>query len=255
MTHRVRPVLSCALIVLTMMAAHRTSIAGDPMEPVRLWIEPGSASAAPGYYVDEMQLAPRQLTLGERRRSGVAAQTRIIARSDTSAVIGVTAVDDSIVTEYSCFVRLHEGTWKLAAVRTMPYLQEVRARRDALHAAAERSPEEDSELARLSLVVGSDDDIRAYVRANKDALQRIVDLYRARKVTQALKLAKTIFIVDIDEPADTASSRLELILGGMHDSVVGILYVPHPEDVPAMTPSDMILVEEVEPTFYVFRTM
>ena len=233
-----------------------------------MWIDPGSAASAHTRYVDEMQMSPRQPTLGASLRVGNAVRTRLIHRSDTAAVVSVTvsSVDssanavgitsaDSVVTEYSCFVRLHEGAWKLSAVRSLPHLSELRSRRAALQANTARSADEQAELERVSLVVGTNDALRMHIRANRNVLQRIVDLYRARKVTQALKLARTVSIIDIDEPADAASSRLELIIGGMHDSVVGIMYVPHPEDVPAMTPSDIIMVEEVEPMFYVFKTM
>ena len=86
-------------------------------------------------------------------------------------------------------------------------------------------------------------------------LQRIIDLYRAGKRSQALKLARTINIVEIDEADDEGSARIEFILGGIHDSAMGVLYAPRREDVPRMTPSGYIYVEEVTPTFSVFRSL
>lgn len=238
-----------------LLHAHRESKTGEPSDPVQQWISGSNA------------LMHMQGTAVENRAKDALPQpcrgrgmegrpdVRIIQHDDTSAVVVVSGTSDGEPCEQYCFVERDEGSWRIVAVKTTPFLAELRSTRDALNGLEQRTAEQDAELTRYRLLTGADASLREYVVQHEATLQRIIDLYRAGKRSQALKLARTINIVEIDEADDEGSARIEFILGGIHDSAMGVLYAPRREDVPRMTPSGYIYVEEVTPTFSVFRSL
>lgn len=228
---------------------------GDPVQAVQEWMYEHSSGmpAERGLHgAPESELLPQPCT---DNVSGSNPDLRTLQRQADHAVIVVSAMHGVESCEQYCFLQRIDAMWTIIAVKTMPYLTELRSARDALDRIEQRTPEQEAELVRYRLLTGADAGLRAYAAQNEPILQRIVELYQAGKRSQALKQARTINIIEIDEADDEGSARIEFILGGMHDTAVGMLYAPRREDLPRLTPSGFIYIEEVTPTFFVFRSM
>jgi hypothetical protein len=247
------------LLVVSLMCALMLPVPiqgqlGDPEQAVREWmLEHSSGMPAER----GLHSAPKREPLPQPctdKVSGGDPDIRTLQRQEDQAVIVVSAMQGVESCEQYCFLQRIDAMWTIIAVKTMPYLAELRSARDALDRIEQRTPEQEAELARFRVLTGADAGLRAYAMQNEPILRRIVDLYQSGKRSQALKLARSINIIEIDEGDDEGSARIEFILGGMHDTAVGLLYVPRQEDVPHLTPSGFIYVEEVLPSFSVFRS-
>ena len=251
---RVLALISLSLVCSWQLSAQRGIRAGEPSDAVQRWISGFGAT----YWGDGTAVEVRAKKVLSQPCSGMEKgsrpDVRVIQRHDTSAVVVVSGKSDGEPCEQYCFVERDDTSWSIVAVTTMPFLSELRSARDALFRLEQRTAEQDTELTRYQLLTGADAGLRGFVVQHQATLQRIVDLYQAGKRSQALKLARTINIVEIDEADDEGSARIEFILGGLHDTAVGILHAPRREDLPRLSPLGYIYVEEVTPTFSVFRS-
>lgn len=259
MMSRMSSIVHTLLLVVSLMCALMLPVPiraqlGDPAQAVREWMLEHSSGmpAERGLHgAPESDLLPQPCT---DNVSGSNPDIRTLQRQADHAVIVVSAMHGVESCEQYCFLKRIDAMWTIIAVKTMPYLTELRSARDALDRIEQRTPEQEAELARYRLLTGADAGLRAYAVQNEPILRRIVDLYQAGKRSQALKLARTINVVEIDEGDDDGSARIEFLLGGLHDTAVGIMYVPRRDDLPLLTPSGFIYVEEVLPSFSVFRS-
>jgi hypothetical protein len=103
----------------------------------------------------------------------------------------------------------------------------------------------------LLIVFKSDDELKAYVASNQKKLERIVSLVGEGRTEDAQKAAKDLFIASV---AKTGSGTIELIIGGMVDNSVGIMFVPEGASRPIIDPSNYIYVEAVLGRWYIFKT-
>lgn len=246
--------LAVPLLRVLMFPAPIHAQLGDPVHAIQEWMHEQRS----GTPVERgLQSTPVREPLPQpctEKEPGGNPDIRTLQHQEDQAVIVVSVMQGVECCEQYCFLQRIDAMWTIIAVKTMPYLTELRSARDALDRIEQRTPEQEAELFRYRLLTGADAGLRAYVVQNEPILRRIVELYQSGKRSQALKLARSISIIEIDEGEDEGSARIEFILGGMHDTAVGVLYVPRHEDVPSLTPSGFIYVEEVLPSFSVFRS-
>lgn len=244
-----------SLACTAQLRAERSAQGGEPTDPVQQWIDGHSTGMSVEHRNNDgpsNEILPWPCAGGA---VGSKPEVRTLQLQDSSAVVVVSGINGEEPCEQYCFVQRTDTSWRIVAVQAMPYLTELRSARDVLHRMEQRTPEQEAELARYRLLTGADAGLRAYVMQHQSTLQRIVDLYQAGKRSQALKLARSISIIEIDEAEDDGSARVEFILGGMHDTAVGVLFAPRPEDLPRMTAAGFIYVEQVTPMFFVFRSL
>ena len=243
--------LFCAFFVLGVSSASQAA-GRTPEEVIAAFFGPNGIQDKSSYYTGEMLADFKdQPTLGQSLPPGVQVFTRPLPTSGALSVFGVTLVKKGATQDWYAYLSQDKGQWKLAAVRTLALTGiPLRVLRE-LQSKSQRTPDEEWTLQNLQLSFKSDAELRDFVLSNIQRLEKVVSLANAGQANEALSAAKQIYLSAVSK---TETGNIELIIGGIVDNSVGIVFVPDGVCPPAISPSLYIYVERVLEHWYVFKT-
>jgi hypothetical protein len=245
-----RILLSSLLALSFGSSSHATPL--PPQELVLAFFGPDGIPDKNSHYTGEMGSHVDQPTVGQSLPKDVQISARMLSQSEDRCVFAVALSRNGQTQNWYAYLRRNVvDEWRLEAVRTLATTGILFTLLEELRKKPQRSVDEEWTFQNLLLVFKSDDELKAYVASNQKQLERIVSLVGEGRTEDAQKAAKDLFIASV---AKTGSGTIELIIGGMVDNSVGIVFVPEGASPPIIDPSNYIYVEAVLGRWYIFKT-
>ncbi len=219
-------------------------------ETISAFFGPTGIADKAGYYTGEMLAHSAQPTLGETLPPDTQIAIRALPTSGRRAAFGVTLARDASSQDWYAYLTQDQGQWKLEAVRTLALTGIPGTLLSELASKSPRTPDEEWTYKNLQLMFMSDDKLRTFVVSNREALTRIIDLWRAGREREANAAARALHLQSIEGGERT----IALMIGGVLDNTVGIVFVPKSSGPPEIDPNSYIYVERAASEWYVFKT-
>ena len=216
-------------------------------------------------------------TMGAHLPPGVAVTSRALRQDDSTAAFATALRTRDHAEDWYTFLRLTDGRWKIAAVRTLVVPRIHYVMLDTMLALRSANQLPDSivpELNRMALVVSSDSALAAYLSAHRAELLALSRRFAAFPRAEALGVNGEIGPAGTIAPEQLRSITADmralnigallreseypgctlLKIGGSNDDHVGFIHAPAGCTPPAMAPDRFIYVEQVGPEWYVYKT-
>ncbi|MBF0424556.1 MAG: hypothetical protein HQL66_01870 [Magnetococcales bacterium] len=192
-------------------------------------------------------------TVGEQTPPGMRMQSRPLYQGDKEAVYATTLTDAATTEDWYTFLRFEQGRWKLAAVRRPLFDGAFWNIFRELEQRHRRSDDEAWALQNMRLTTQSDAELRRYFLDNRELLTTIASRLLAGQRDEAVRLTRQLFLAAAK--LNARAGWVEIVIGGIGSRGVGFLFIPQGSHPPAMTPDRTILVEHLEGSWYLFRTL
>lgn len=167
-----------------------------------------------------------------------------------------------------CYLK-HEKSWKITAFRALSCTASLKALRDELAAKKESNQLAQSEqnlLEHLDLTLSTDSQIRSWFFQNEQLLGDLADKAQKLKDDEFVGAEATTAIMKrpaadlktllqslrLDSIGKLHNDNLEVMIGGVGDNKVGLLYSPNDKP-PTISPNEYIWVERIKGHWYLFR--
>jgi hypothetical protein len=250
-THRAHHFLRCVPVLLALSLA-TNAVASTPEQTITAFFGPEGIPNRADFYSGEMLSTPQnQPTLGETLPGGIQVTSRPLQQSPSKAIFAVALSKNGQTQDWYAYLVQEGGRWKLEAVRCLALTAIPGMLLQQLMAKPQRTEGEEWSLQNLRLQFQSDANLRSFVREELASLGNVVALSVRGAEDQALAAARKLHISKVEKAAD---GRVELIIGGMVDNTVGLMFVPAGQMPPPMSADNYIYVEHVTDGWYVFKT-
>jgi hypothetical protein len=223
----------------------------DPLAAVQAFFAPGGIEDTASAYTGEMLHFVKERTLGQYLGKGATKEYRLLSSSETRVVYAVTVKADTKAQDWYIFVLRSGGTWRLEAVRTLAQTGLISSIASALRQKPDRTADEEWQLRNAELILGSDVDLKAFLRTNLAHFESLASMIRNGDAETSAAAARKLFLAST---RIAKAGYVELILGGILDNTVGFLYVPDGSRPPVLEPDNVIYLERVADHWYVFKT-
>jgi hypothetical protein len=213
----------------------------------------------------------------------------LLGQDEKRAVVAMTiqGADGKALDTYLHFER--DTVWKLNAFRALAMtgmieqakqeleritpaqidaqIARVAASRDKKNQLITSRADYNFELGNYSLVLESDGHLIEHFRKNQVAFNHLRDQALAQVpspgsnevrgtpiITTEQSAYRKIFISSVRAERATSGKRLNFLIGGILDNTVGYYYVTDKQEVPTMSPDDVIMVREIGDGWYLYKT-
>lgn len=213
----------------------------------------------------------------------------LLEQTNDKAVVVMTVIDPagSDIDTYLFFTK--KPTWKMSAFRALALTGIIEAFKNTLEkmtpeqvntiiAKSQKAKDKSQfpftsreeynfELGNATLTLELDKNIIQHFRDNKSEFNRLKDLALAqlkREKTTGKRPRKLIeqnksdyhklFISSIYTQTFEFGSCINFFIGGMVDNTVGYIYVRDKNDLPSMTPDNIIMLRKIEDGWYLYKT-
>jgi len=274
------------LTILTILTA--TMLYGQGFEPLDLAKKIFGKDRLPNlenYIKGEFKGQPN----GQDLQKGSTTQFRLLAQSETKAVVAMTILD-SLNRGLDTYLYFEQDSiWKMSAFRALAMtgiieklkieLEKMTPQQvDEIIAKSKNTSKEDLErfrsredylfqLGNSKLTLELDDNIIKHFLANKAAFERLkdqalkqlekekVDEERSKDLIVDLKSDyQKLFIFSVSTGGYELGNCINFLIGGMIDNTVGYLYVKDKKDLPEINPERVIMVREIGNGWYIYKT-
>ena len=230
---------------------------------------PGKRAHITGEYAEHYADAP---TMGEQLPPAVHVTSRVLARSDSSAVFATSLRDSSRAADWYTYLARQEGTWRITAVRTLALPPFVYMLRDELRALPTRPDSLERRLRNLELTMRSDSALQAHFGSRRPAFDALATQFAQAGDAQLVRADGTVEPANAAAGVGAVASQLRALdlnavrrdpglkgcvlisIGGILDNGVGFLRADPGCQVPAMSPQEYIYLERVAPDWYLYKT-
>lgn len=218
------------------------------------------------YLFNEMAERVSEPTIGAGLPVGTVVTYRPIRLTPDSAVYAVTLRLGDQVEDLYAFLESRGSEWRMGAIRALALPGFVYMLRDSLRADTLINAEKAATLANMELVMSSDSALRAYFLTHRAALatltraflesrEKRVAAYQKRDSEPAAVVdqlrAMSLHAIEHD-PEHVGCVRV--VIGGILDNTAGFFHAPAGCKPPAMSPRDIILLDSLEPGWYLYKT-
>ena len=217
---------------------------------IRAFFGPSGIEDKKSQYTGEMLLYADQPTLGENLPPGISIAVRPLATSEVRSPFAVTLSKDGYSEDWYAYLRREEGRWKLEAVRSLALTGVPAMVFEELSKKEQRSSEEEWEYRNLMLLFSSDAELRSFASSKADSLERIRSLVREGNNDAAQEVASGLYLGDVR----VDDANIEVMIGGVLDNTVGLLYVEEGKEPPRIDPRNHIYVEKAVGRWFLFKT-
>jgi hypothetical protein len=264
------------VLLVSACSAHPASklVTPDPAAPERgtpAWIVEQffvrkSFPDCANYLFDEMVERVSDPTIGAGLPPGTVVTYRPILLTPDSAVYAVTLRLGDQVEDLYAFLESRGSEWRMGAIRALALPGFVYMLRDSLRAETRIGAQEAATLANMELVTSSDSALRAYFVIHRSALATLTRTFLESRVERVAAYqeqdsepaaiverlrAMSLHAIEYD-PEHVGCVRV--VIGGILDNSVGFFHAPAGCNPPAMSPHDIILLDALEPGWYLYKT-
>lgn len=233
------------LLILTM------TVHASELDLVKQFFSPHGISNKEFLYTGEMyRLYLDQTTLGEELPTNIEISYKKVEKNDTSAVYSVLLSQDSVGANYYIYLSNIENTWKLRALRSLALPPLYYMALEEFKKKENKSAEDSLDIKIMTLATSTDTEIKQFLIDHEAEFNELVKL--AQKDFDAA--SKTTKKLCVNTLVNNGSGVLEFIISGMIDNSVGFLYVPDNATPPPITEDRYILIDEIVPNWYIFKT-
>lgn len=210
------------------------------------------------------------------------AEFELLTKLEDISVVAMTLVDSTgiSITDVYLHFEFEDRVWKLAAFRGLAMtglIEQVVQMYDSLteqqidsliskeNGHFKNRKEFDFELMNSKLTLASDQELIEHFIINQEKFQELVHevnqdrpefnpMRRTPLGENQKQLTQELLIGHITDGAFDCEDCIELTIGGMIDNRVGYLYITDQNQVPKMNPNRYIMVRQLAPNWYLFKT-
>lgn len=193
---------------------------------------------------------------------------RPVSMSGDAAVFAVTIRERDRVLDLYAFLESRGSEWRMGSIRGLALPPLYYMLLDSLKAKPALPDSEAADLANMELVTSSDSALRAYFTTHRAELVALVTAFidadialaRAnewfRPVETPPELAARLRALSLNAISRDSENPgcIRVSIGGILDNDVGYLYAPAGCTPPAMSPHDVILLDGLDPGWYLYKT-
>lgn len=237
-------------ILLAAATAFPCQAAPSPEEIIDAFFGPNPGSNRADSYTGEMkERYSDEPTIGQMLPPGKHYSVRRLSLSTIDAPVYGVAINDGAIDWYAYFTR-EDGTLKLKALRSLGVSSHTF---DAIVLAEKHTRTDQEEWDYRSLRIAFLPDVERLAHFRK-LLGELDALKVAIEANDGDATRARMHALHFKDWNRNALGQLEIQLGGPLDSVVGVLYVPPGERPPPIDETDHIYIEQIEGSWYVYKT-
>lgn len=161
------------------------------------------------------------------------------------------------------FYLQYENSWKVSAVRLLSLTGIIEQIYLGLKAKPQLTKEEKSLFENSKLTLAPDKELKTWFVENRRMLDKLLGLLHSKSNKTALyvnrddkkfpEAAELLQKLNLSTANIDANGNAEFVIGGITDNTVGFGFSPS-KNLPKISPSGYIWVEEMAPAWYLFRT-
>jgi len=249
------PTAFALLLVLSLNIAAQQSIypQGSPEWLVDMFFKQDKFPDKANYLAGEMSQDVGYPSIGEEIKGSATVSFRKIELKTNSAIYGIDVTGNGSNAIFYCYL-IKSDSWKINTIRKFQLPKFIYTIADSLSGISNLSDSDKSLLTSITLITGTDENLKSYLSKNINDLYKIVDAFKndEKDVLRSTmdKLCLDYIYSDAEHPG-----CVFVQVSGFERIEAGFIYTSNKAGVPQISPERFIVIEEVLPNWFVYRAM